>query len=313
LLLHAERMAQVIDVCAASAAVIEPSLLAVLQATGTPASSRFTALPCVVPEQLFAGSGEGVQPVMVEPEAPAFIQFTSGSTSDPKGVVISQSAALHNCRFIGERLRVSARDVGCSWLPLFHDMGLIGHLLVPLYWGTPSVLLPPEVFARQPRVWLEALGRHRATITTAPNSAYDICASKILERDVARLDLSSVRAALCGGEPVLPGTLRRFAGRFAEAGFRHSSFVPVYGLAEATLAATMTEPDATLRFECFERTRLEQRGEAVTATPESAPSGLVELAAVGRPRELGGVRIVDESGQGLPERRVGVCRLVGPA
>jgi acyl-CoA synthetase (AMP-forming)/AMP-acid ligase II len=306
---HAERMARVATVCEPAACVIEPALMSVLEATQSAAALPLRALTRLTPAELFEeAAGSLVEPT-IDPSAPAFIQFTSGSTADPKGVVISQRAVLANCDFIGRRLGTSEHDIGCSWLPLFHDMGLIGHVLVPLCFGTQSVLIPPEVFARQPRTWLEVVTRYRATMTTAPNSAYDMCATKLTDRDLSRVDLSSLRKALCGAEPILPATLSRFAQRLAGHGFREAMFTPVYGLAEVTLAATISEGDTGPRVCRFDRQRLEHEGQAVLASDPVLDG--IELVAVGRPESPQGLRIVDEQGRELSEGRIGEIQVGG--
>ena len=160
----------------------------------------------------------------------ALLQYTSGSTGNPKGVQLTHANLLANVRAIGEALAIRPDDVGVSWLPLYHDMGLIGAWLMPLYFGIPVVVLSPGSFLARPQRWLWALHRHRATITAAPNFAYELAVRKIADSDVQGLDLSSLRAALNGAEPVNAATLDRFASRFARYGFRRETFLPVYGL-----------------------------------------------------------------------------------
>ena len=160
----------------------------------------------------------------------ALLQYTSGSTGNPKGVQLTHANLLANVRAIGEALAIRPDDVGVSWLPLYHDMGLIGAWLMPLYFGIPVVVLSPVSFLARPQRWLWALHRHRATITAAPNFAYELAVRKIADSDVEGLDLSSLRAALNGAEPVNAATLDRFASRFARYGFRREAFLPVYGL-----------------------------------------------------------------------------------
>jgi acyl-CoA synthetase (AMP-forming)/AMP-acid ligase II len=307
----------VVEICEAALMVGEARLLDALDGASSQAVER-TVLQRVKrlsSKDLFEKLVGEMAAVTIDESEPAFIQFTSGSTSEPKGVVISQRAALANCEYIAERIGLTPDDVGCSWLPLFHDMGLIGHVLVPLLVGTRSVLLPPEVFARQPRTWLEAVTQYRATIITAPNSAYDVCSSKIAERDLATLDLSSVRAALCGAEPILATTLQRFQARFGRAGFRSTSFVPVYGLAEATLAVALAQCDQQLRIERLDRDALQTRGHAVSRPVDDADvaGSCVDLVSVGRARRVGEVRIVDDHGQPVPERQVGSIEVAGPS
>lgn len=171
----------------------------------------------------------------------AFLQYTSGSTSDPLGVAVSHRNLLHNL----EMIRVSfgqefnhgcdPRLRGVFWLPPYHDMGLIGGILTPLYLGGVTVLMPPTTFLKRPLSWLQAISRERALISGAPNFAYDLCASKIDPEEIERLDLSSWELAFCGAEPIRAETIERFCEAFEPSGFRRQSFYPCYGLAEATL------------------------------------------------------------------------------
>jgi acyl-CoA synthetase (AMP-forming)/AMP-acid ligase II len=307
---HAARIDKVAEVCEARALVAEPSFLRLLTAFKA-LSDRLGRLPRVAPSQLFEAEPLAISPP-TNPDEPAFIQFTSGSTAEPKGVVIRQGAVLENCRFIAERLEGRASDVAAAWLPLFHDMGLIGHLLTPLYAGVRAVLFPPEVFVRQPRVWLEVLTRTRATITTAPNFAYDLCAKKLTPRDLERIDLTHLRVAMCGGEPVLRGTLERFTSRFSGVGFKPESFRPVYGLAEATLAVTMPLGGPP-RVDVVNRAALEQDGHALPATPELPAVETLDLVSAGKPYQSPWLRVVDDAGAPLDERRVGLIEVAGPS
>jgi acyl-CoA synthetase (AMP-forming)/AMP-acid ligase II len=176
----------------------------------------------------------------VTPHSLAVIQFSSGSTVDPKPValthdnVISQLAALEQLMGPG--------NVGVSWLPLYHDMGLIGCLLSAVYQAGHLVLLAPELFLAKPALWLRAISRYRATISPAPNFAYGLCLKRVHDEDLEGLDLSSWRFALNGAEPVSPETIDRFAERFSKYGFRKQALMPVYGLSEASLAVTFTSP-----------------------------------------------------------------------
>ncbi|HWS93030.1 MAG TPA: fatty acyl-AMP ligase, partial [Mycobacterium sp.] len=169
----------------------------------------------------------------IDPSATALLQYTSGSTSSPKGVVVTHGNLLHNL----EAIHGACGDHGISafWLPLHHDMGLIGGVLGTLYFGAAGFFIQPEAFIERPMRWLEAISRHGATITAAPNFAYELCIQHSSEEERAALDLSNWSTALCGAEPVRTATLQRFTNAFAVAGFRPETFHPVYGLAEATL------------------------------------------------------------------------------
>ena len=155
----------------------------------------------------------------------ALLQYTSGSTGNPKGVMLTHANLLANVRAIGEALGMRNDDVGVSWLPLYHDMGLIGAWLMPLYFGLTVVVLSPLAFLSRPARWVRAFHRYRGTISAAPNFAYELAAAKVSDEEIQGLDLSAWRAALNGAEPVLPATLDRFAARFASCGFRRETLV----------------------------------------------------------------------------------------
>jgi acyl-CoA synthetase (AMP-forming)/AMP-acid ligase II/acyl carrier protein len=165
----------------------------------------------------------------------AFLQYTSGSTAAPKGVVVSHSNLLHNEARIQETFRQTAKSIIVGWLPLYHDMGLIGNVLQPLYLGSHCILMSPVTFLQQPMRWLEAISRYRATTSGGPNFAYDLCARKISDEQLDTLELSCWEVAFNGAEPIRPETLENFSRRFTKAGFRPQAFFPCYGLAEATL------------------------------------------------------------------------------
>ncbi|MGB6546836.1 MAG: AMP-binding protein [Candidatus Acidiferrales bacterium] len=250
----------------------------------------------------------------------ALLQYTSGSTGDPKGVTLSHNNLLANIRALGEALDVRPNDVGVSWLPLYHDMGLIGAWLGPLCFGIPVVVMSPLEFLTRPERWLWALHRYRGTLSAAPNFAYELCVSKTHERDLNGLDLSSWRAALNGAEPVLPETLDRFAERFARYGFRREALTPVYGLAEASLGVTFPSLGRGPRVDRIDRKILEETGRAVSVAASAVQgvtdandSASVSFVCVGRPVASCEVRIVAdasdqpdvEQGRDAGERREG--------
>ncbi len=177
---------------------------------------------------------------------PAVIQYTSGTTGAPKGVVLSHRALLTNAFMIGERAAMSPRDVGVSWLPLFHDMGLVGALLTALAFQYPLVMMPVESFLLQPRRWLQWIARKRATMSVAPNFAYQLAVDRIAPRHLEGLDLSAWRCAFNGAEAVREKTVNGFTERFSAIGFNGAAFQPVYGMAENSLAATFPREGAPL-------------------------------------------------------------------
>ncbi len=241
----------------------------------------------------------------------ALLQYTSGSTGDPKGVILTHANLLANIRAVGEALQLGPEDRGVSWLPLYHDMGLIGAWLTLLYFGVPLAVMSPLAFLTRPERWLWALHRHRATLSAAPNFAYELCVRKIADRDLEGLDLSSWRAALNGAEPVNPGTLDRFAERFARYGFRRESAMPVYGLAEASLGLTVPRLGQGPRVDRIERETFAGKGRAIPAAPGDAAA--ISFVSAGSPIPRHEIRIVDENDRELPERAEGFLWFRGPS
>ncbi|MFZ0738345.1 MAG: AMP-binding protein [Candidatus Acidiferrales bacterium] len=230
----------------------------------------------------------------------AFLQYTSGSTGDPKGVILTHANLLANIRSIGESVRLRPDDVVVSWLPLYHDMGLIGAWFAPLCFGLPLTVMSPVAFLTRPERWLRAIHRHHATISPAPNFAYELCTRKIADSDLAGVDLSSWRAALNGAEPVHAGTLERFSARFAPCGFRREALIPVYGLAEASLCVSAPAMGSGYKVDRILRNSLEREGRAIPADADSANA--LEFVSAGTPIPGMEVQIVDGDGQALGER-----------
>ena len=247
-----------------------------------------------------------------QPHAPleddiAFLQYTSGSTATPKGVMVSHGNLSANERAIGEGFDVQPDDVVVSWLPLFHDMGLIGGLLQPLHAGIPMVLMSPRHFLERPLRWLQAIARHRGTVSGGPDFAYRLCLERISEAQLASLDLSSWRVAFSGAEPIRHDTLEAFLSRFAPAGVKPSVAYACYGLAEATLFVTGSRRGVGMRTATFDATGL-ARG-----TGQAATSGLT-LVGCGWPAAGHGLRIADAAdGRALAEGCVGEVWASGPS
>src|SRR5579859_6451741 len=241
----------------------------------------------------------------------ALLQYTSGSTGDPKGVVLTHANLLANVRAIGEAVELGTGDVGVSWLPLYHDMGLIGAWLTLLHYGVPVTVMSPLAFLTRPERWLWAFHKHRGTIAAAPNFAYELCVRKIADKDIEGLDLSSWRAALNGAEPVNPETLERFAARFARYGFRREAQLPVYGLAEASLAVTVPPLGRGPLVDRVERETFTAHGQAVPATGNGQP--VISFVSSGRVLTGHEIRIVDEKGNEVPDRTEGYLWFRGPS
>lgn len=252
-------------------------------------------------------SGEAPAP---RPHGHALIQFTSGSTGSPKGVVLSHQNLLHNIRGYGHGMNLNSKDVTISWLPLYHDMGLIGTMLGSVYHGQPLALMGPQDFLARPSRWLWAIHRYRGTVSPAPNFAYEICARKIPDKELEGLDLSSWRIALNGAEAVRPETLQRFTERFEPYGFSSKAHYPAYGLAEASLAVTFPPPGRGPLLETLSREALERRGVIAACGPNETS---LTLVACGRPLPEMEVRIVDSQGQTLEDRRRGSVQFRGPS
>jgi fatty-acyl-CoA synthase len=244
-------------------------------------------------------------------EDTAFLQYTSGSTGDPKGVVLTHANLLTNIQSIVSGIEIKPEDVAVSWLPLYHDMGLIGAWFVPLFTGIPLVVMSPLAFLSRPDRWLWAIHKHRGTISPAPNFAYELCVRKIPDKDLEGLDLSSWRAATNGAEPVRSETLERFATRFAPYGFHREAITPVYGLAEATLAVSVPRLGAGYKVDRIERAAFESGGNAKPARADD-PAPL-EFVNAGKPVPGVEVRMVDGEGRNLGERVEGRLWFRGPS
>ena len=273
-----------------------------------PTLTAVTTLDDLAPSANDSGPLPARPPVWLTAEDPALIQYTSGSTGRPKGVLLTHGNLLANIRAIGEGLDVRSDDVGVSWLPLYHDMGLIGAWLGMLYFGVPVAILSPLAFLSRPARWLWAIHAHRATLSVAPNFAFDLCVSKVNDEEIEGLDLSSLRVVLNGSEAVLPETLTRFASRFAAAGFRPDAMRPVYGLAECSVGLTVTPRRHPARVDRVARS-FQETGQAVPSTDPDA------LAFVSCGTALPGheIRIVDQTGASLVEQTEGRVQFRGPS
>ncbi len=241
----------------------------------------------------------------------AFIQYTSGSTGDPKGVVLTHANLLANIRAMGRVLEAGPDDVFVSWLPLYHDMGLIGAWLGSLVHGIPLVLMSPLTFLARPQRWLSAISDYGGTISGAPNFAYEACVRRIPDDVLDDLDLSSWRVAFNGAETVSPATMDAFRERFAPCGFWREAMMPVYGLAENSVGLAFPPLGRGPRIEAVDRDRLMSGGVASPAGEDDA--GAVRLPSCGVPLPGHQIRIAGADGRELPDRHEGHVQFQGPS
>lgn len=244
----------------------------------------------------------------VDPSDLALLQYTSGSTSDPKGVALTHGAVIANTRVISGAL-ARATTTSVSWLPLYHDMGLIGSALTTLYARRPQVLMPPQAFVRDPARWLQYSSDVRADTMVAPNFAYALCTRSVSDEDMADVDLTSLEVALNGAEPIDPATLDAFEERFAPYGVRSGTIRPVYGLAECALAVAFGAPGPPT-VDVVDADSLERAGRAHPANGSARSRAFV---SVGQPLAGSEIRIVDEDDREVPERVAGEIVVRGPS
>lgn len=292
---YSARTAAMLDAVSAELVLVDRRIRPILGAAVTAAGPRSG---CRTLAELANGPGAAVPRTA---DDLALIQFSSGTTVAPKPAALSHGAVVAQAVALNGHWPDSDACVhsGVSWLPLYHDMGLIGCVVTALERPGTMTLIPPELFLARPAVWLRAISTTSATISVAPNFAYGLCVEKIGDDDLEGVDLSSWRVALCGAEPVVPRVLRRFIRRFAPYGLRPEAVTPVYGLSEATLAVTFSAIETPFVSRRFDRDALSRDGRAVEAA-----DGL-ELVSVGRPVGDAAVRIVDAGGAELPDGLIG--------
>jgi acyl-CoA synthetase (AMP-forming)/AMP-acid ligase II len=265
------------------------------------------SLPLIEPRALEPASAPEPEPA--DGDEPALIQYTSGSTGTPRGVVITAANLVANVDAMARALRLTAEDRVVSWLPLYHDMGLIGGLLALVAHGATSWLLSPLEFMLRPSSWIQAISEARATLTVAPNFAYGLVARKVADEDLRGLDLSTLRAAVNGAEPVDPAIAEAFCARFEPMGFRRTSYFPVYGLAESTLSVAFPPLGRGVKVDHVRRDDLAS-GRAVPAEPGP---GTMTLVSVGAAIDGHEVSIVGPDHVVLPERCLGQIWVRGPS
>jgi amino acid adenylation domain-containing protein len=297
-------------------AVINDSQAAIILCTETIAGSARSLFegqksPPILNTDALTDKPDAWQPPELLHDALAFLQYTSGSTGNAKGVMVSHANLMNNQKIIKESFDHDRYSTVVGWLPLYHDMGLIGNVIQPLYIGAQAILMPPMAFLEKPVRWIKAISDYRAHTSGGPNFAFDHCVQKITPEEKAGLDLSSWRLAFNGSEPVQAATLERFAKAFAGCGFDRKAFYPCYGLAEATLLVTGAAKKTMPTVKSFNKSRLE----AHQVSKESAQSGdcreLVGCGAAGAGHRL---RIADpDTGNVCDTRRIGEIQVSGPS
>lgn len=258
-----------------------------------------------------AGRGRNHNGPPPETSETFFIQYTSGSTGDPKGVTLTHSNVLANVRGIGEAVQARPDDVVVSWLPLYHDMGLIGAWLFAFYHGFPITVMSPLDFLSRPERWLWAMSDAGGTLCPAPNFSFDLCTAKIPDAALEDVDLSPWRIAINAGEPVLAHTLENFAERFAPNGFRPEAYVPCYGLAESSVALTFPAINRRPVIDVIDRTTFERDGIATPAADDTERK--LRFVGNGQPLRLHELKVVDAAGNLVDERVRGRILFRGPS
>ncbi len=242
----------------------------------------------------------------------ALLQYTSGSTGNPKGVMLTHGQLLANIHAMAQAGRVGRGDVFVSWLPLYHDMGLICAWLSSMVYAVPFIVMSPLSFLARPERWLQAIHTYRGTLSGAPNFAYELCLKRIDDAQIAGLDLSSWRLAFNGAEPVSPSTCERFAARFEKFGLKREAIAPVYGLAECAVGLALTPERGTL-IDTIRRAPFTVEGKAIAAPADATKADVMRFVACGRPLPGYEIRIVDPAGAELPEREEGTLQFRGPS
>jgi len=262
-------------------------------------------------DNLTPGIEEGWQEPFINKDTLAFLQYTSGSTGTPKGVMVTHGNLLHNAEVTRQYMEHTSSSKFVTWLPVYHDMGLIGGVLQPLYSGFPCIMMPPAAFLQRPYRWLQAISRYRGTTSGAPNFAYELCIEKVTPEQCSTLDLSSWDVAFNGAEPIRQETLERFATTFAECGFRPEAFYPCYGMAETTLMVSGSVKSALVRTKYIDKSALESNHVIETVTNND---NSIVLVGSGRSVPQQQIVIVNpETSTRCQDREVGEIWVSGPS
>lgn len=304
---HLQRHTGILQNCQASTliTVAEAKMVAALLKT------RVESLRNVVAAQELQGDATAFLQPPVSGQDTAFLQYTSGSTGNPKGVVLTHANLLANLRAMGTVVKVTSRDVFVSWLPLYHDMGLIGAWFGSLYFGLELVVMSPLAFLAKPQRWLWAIHKYGGTLSASPNFGYELCCKRIRTEDMEGLNLAHWRLAFNGAEQVSPASMAQFTQRFQPLGFRPEAMQPVYGLAEVSLGLAFSDLAMPPQADCVQRETFSRTGKAVAANGDGGD--VLRFVNCGQPLPGNEVRIVGEDGRELPERREGHLEFRGPS
>jgi 1-acyl-sn-glycerol-3-phosphate acyltransferase len=304
---HVLRHSGILDNARAALLVTVPEAMVVARLL----QARVAGLRHVVTPQQLAAHGGAPAPAVLRGDDIAFIQFTSGSTGNPKGVALTHANLLANIRAMERAVQATSRDVFVSWLPLYHDMGLIGAWLGALYVGYALVVMSPLAFLARPERWLQAIHRYRGSLSAAPNFAYELCVKRIDDEALAGLDLSCWRIAFNGAEAVSADTAERFQRRFARCGLRPGTVTPVYGLAEASLGLLFPPLGRAVRVDRIQREAFAREHRALPAA--AADDAALRFTACGAPLPGHAVHLVDDDGREVGERIEGRLEFRGPS
>ena len=304
---HLRRHSGILNNCSASRLITVPEAKVVAKLL----KSQVTSLRHVVTVKDLSSDTNIYSRPVISPYDIAFLQYTSGSTGNPKGVVLSHANLLANIRAMGKAVNADSEDVFVSWLPLYHDMGLIGAWLGSMYFAIVLVVMSPLTFLTRPQRWLRAIHQYRGTLSASPNFGYELCLKRITDEEIEGLDLSSWRLAFNGAESVSPDTIERFTARFQSAGFRPETMMPVYGLAESSVGLAFPSPGQKPVIDCVQRDEFSQTGEAQPA--KATDKNALCFVACGHALSGHQVRIVDVDNKELAERHEGYLQFRGPS
>lgn len=304
---HMRRHVRILNNCLAKTFITVPEAKKVAQLL----KSQVPELQHIVSASDLTSSDAIMTPPVLSSSDVAFLQYTSGSTGNPKGVVLTHANLLANIRAMGDAVQADSKDVFVSWLPLYHDMGLIGAWLGSLYFAMLFVVMSPLSFLARPERWLWAIHRYHGTLSASPNFGYEYCTRRLNDEDIKDLDLSSWRAAFNGAEAVSPKTLSSFSQRFEDFGFNERALMPVYGLAESTVGLAFPPLQRGPVIDCIKRDTFMQTGVATNSEDED-PHAL-RFVSSGPPLVNHQIRVIDPAGHELPERHEGHLEFHGPS